>query len=176
MIIRKSHSPDRNKIHNLYLSTFPESEKEIVAKLAIDLLEQQSTLQTLTLVAEDNDNVIGHVAFSPVSIEGHRDTQGYILAPLAVLPGYQNQRTGTGLVEAGLEALRKRKVDIVFVYGDPGYYGRFGFSTEGAERFRPRYNLRFPHGWQALFLNRSVIDDFSVTIGCVSSLEDPRLW
>ena len=176
MRIRIATSLDRNDILNTYLCTFPENEKDIVSKLAIDLLVESTTPQIISLVAETDDTVVGHAAFSPVKIDNNDSLQGYILAPLAVMPDYQKQRVGSKLIESGIEILLKKGVNLLFVYGDPEYYGRFGFSTENAEEFIPQHKLKYPFGWQANILNQFSIENLPGNIVCVASLDDPELW
>ncbi len=175
MRIRIATSLDQGKIRDIYLSAFPEGENDVVAKLAIDLLAESTTPRTISLVAEIDSAVVGHVALSPVKIDAD-NLQGYILAPLAVKPDYQNNRIGSKLIENGIEALSKSGVNILFVYGDPEYYGRFGFNTESAEKLIPRYKLQYPFGWQAMILNQFSTENLLGNIVCVASLEDPELW
>lgn len=83
----------------------------------------------LSLVAEDEAVVVGHILFTPVTVEsaGER-VVGMGLAPMAVLP--ERQRTGIGsqLVLRGLDMLRDRRCPFVVVVGHPEYYPRFGFE------------------------------------------------
>lgn len=82
---------------------------------------------TLSLVAEQDGQVVGHAAFSPVTwSEGH--TGWYGLGPVAVKPVYQGQGIGAALVQQGLDQLRAQGAAGCVVLGDPAYYGRFGFA------------------------------------------------
>jgi len=121
-----------------------------VADLVEALLKIESTPETLNLVAEDRDTLIGHVAFSPVQSCTSPELRGYLLAPLAVLPNAQRHGVGTALVRHGLQWLATRHVAVVFVYGDPRYYGRFGFNQRLATRYSPPYPLDYPEAWQAV--------------------------
>jgi putative acetyltransferase len=103
MNIRIATTQDGDGIRRLYWSAFPEGEKEITATLAVELLAEESALPIISLVAEMEDAVVGHVAFSPVEIDNQAAIQAYILAPLAVRPDYQNQRIGSALVEYGMQ-------------------------------------------------------------------------
>jgi len=158
------------------LCAFPEGERETVSKLAIDLLVENTASQTISLVAETDHTVIGHVAFSPVKFDNNDNLQGYILAPLAVMPDYQKQRIGSNLIESGIQTLLTMGVNILFVYGDPKYYGKFGFNAKSAENFIPRYKLQYPFGWQAIIFNEFSIEGAPCCIDCVDSLDDPKLW
>lgn len=176
MLIRTATDSDRDSITNIYLRAFPENEKDIVSKLAIDLLDERTTPETLSLVAETDGAVVGHVAFSPVKIFNNDDLLGYTLAPLAVLPDYQKQRIGTQLVESGKNTLLETGTHILFVYGDPDYYGRFGFNAKEAELNLPQYKLQYPFGWLALMLNRYSGKRSPGNLVCVASLNNPDLW
>ena len=176
MHIRTAINSDLDDIREVHLCAFPKGEREIVSKLAIDLLVENTTPQTISLVAETDSTVVGHVAFSPVIIENNNTLQGYILAPLAVVPDYQKQQVGTKLIESGIETLLQKGTNILFVYGDPKYYGKIGFNAEDAEKFTPQYKLQYPFGWQAMILNQFSNENLTCNIVCVASLNDPELW
>jgi putative acetyltransferase len=95
----------------------------------VDALRRSDAL-TVSMVAEADGEIVGHVAFSPVTIRGS-DTldEGLGLAPLAVIPEKQRHGIGAALVRAGLEACRARGHRVVVLVGEPAYYQRFGFST-----------------------------------------------
>jgi putative acetyltransferase len=83
-------------------------------------------------VAEEDD-VVGHILFSPVAIEGAgQRVLGMGLAPMAVLPDRQRQGIGSHLVRRGLDILRERGCPFVVVVGHPGYYPRYGFEPARA--------------------------------------------
>ena len=84
---------------------------------------------TLSLVAEKDAEIIGHVAVSPVALSD--GTSGWFgLGPISVLPEYQKQGVGTRLLLEALSMLRELGAGGCVVLGDPRYYGRFGFKTE----------------------------------------------
>ena len=102
----------------------------------VDALRSQCD-NLLSLVAEKNNHVVGHILFSPVTIETEDGIQqGMGLAPMAVLPEFQRQGIGSQLVETGLAVLRERGVRFVVVLGHPDYYPRFGFEPAS------RYGIR----------------------------------
>ena len=78
----------------------------------------------VSLVALVQDDIVGHVLFSPVAANSGR---GVGLAPVAVLPRDQGQGIGAALIRTGIESCRAAGYDYVVVLGDPGYYRRFGF-------------------------------------------------
>jgi len=176
MHIRIATSLDKDDIHSVHWSAFAEDEREIVSKLAVNLLSEETTPQTISLVAETEGAVVGHVVFSPVTIGSDKNFQGYILAPLGVKPDYQKRRIGSKLIESGMQQLSRMGVDVLFVYGDPKYYSRFGFSVDAAEYYIPHYRLEYPFGWQGIALSECSIRTSPVKIACVTSLCDPALW
>ena len=95
---------------------------------------RQGCDELLSLVALRDEQVVGHILFSPATIEATQGTiAGVGLAPMAVLPECQRQGIGSKLVEAGLSILRERACPFVIVLGHAEYYPRFGF--EPASRF-----------------------------------------
>jgi len=176
MNIRAATNEDSDNIQIVYLSAFPESESEIVSRLAIDLLSETTSPKTISLVATVEDGIIGHVAFSPVTIDNNENFRGYILAPLGVKPDYQKCGIGSQLVEHGMQQLSARGVNVVFVYGDPKYYSRFGFSADAAQQYITPYRIQYSFGWQAVVINEIDIEKRPLAIACVTSLCEPELW
>lgn len=175
MQIRKATQDDAENIKNLYLQAFDNSEARMVSDLAVNLLNENHPVKTISLVTIKNHEIAGHTAFSPVSCKSTNKHLGYILAPLAVSPTFQKNNIGSSLVKYGLNAISRIGKFIVFVYGDPQYYSRFDFKTELAKSFIPPYSLQFPEGWQALNTDSSVVTEGG-SITCVDSLNDPKLW
>ena len=93
----------------------------------VDKLRNRNAL-TLSLVATKDNEVVGHIAFTKVTIESEDSSfEAIALAPMAVLPAYQRKGIGSQLVNAGLEECRRLGQEIVVVLGHPDYYPRFGF-------------------------------------------------
>jgi putative acetyltransferase len=83
---------------------------------------------TVSLVAEVNDRVIGHIAFSPVTIsDGTRSWYG--LGPVSVLPEYQRKGIGKALIQEGLSRLKDLDAQGCCLVGHPDYYRKFGFKN-----------------------------------------------
>ena len=174
--IRVATNLDRDDVREVHLCAFSEGEKQMVSTLAVNLLSEETNPETISLVAEADGAVVGHIAFSPVTINNNNSWLGYILAPLGVKPEYQKRQIGSKLIESGIERLSKMGVNVVFVYGDPKYYGKFGFSADVASGYYPPYEIQYPFGWQAIELNKSVFTDSAARISCVAPLSDPELW
>lgn len=176
MTIRAASHGDQEEVRKVYLEAFGDGEGRIVSNLAIGLLSESATPPILSSVAAIDGVVVGHVAFSPVRLRSGEPFSGYILAPLAVKPDHQKSRIGSNLVTHGLQQLMVQEVDVVFVYGDPKYYSRFGFRVDTAEGFAPPYSLQFPFGWQAAILAEGGEAPRTGAIECVPPLCDPSLW
>jgi|ETNmetMinimDraft_21_1059911.scaffolds.fasta_scaffold203671_2 putative acetyltransferase len=113
------------------------------AEAEADLVEDLRTegYARLSLVAEINDVLTGHVLFSTMSIKGeYGAVDALALAPLAVRPEWQRRGIGSRLVEDGLEQCRKAGCQIVLVVGHPKFYGRLGFSAKLAEAIASPYS------------------------------------
>lgn len=98
----------------------------------VESLRSESAI-LLSLVAEVQSSIVGHIVFSRVWIDHAAGaTRAVALAPVAVLPAYQGGGVGTVLIEHGLGSLRRQNEQSVFVLGEPDYYARFGFSVAKA--------------------------------------------
>lgn len=135
MLIRHETAADADAIHDLTLTAFEPmpfsdgTEADIIRRLraAGDL--------TISLVAEEGGEILGHVAFSPVTIDGLHD--GWFgLGPISVRPGRQRQGIGKALIARGLDLLNERGAKGCALIGDPDIYGRIGFRSDGQLKYR----------------------------------------
>ena len=96
----------------------------------------------ISLVAEEDGDVVGHILFSPVSIESGDSVWSALgLGPMAVLPERQNRGIGSQLVRRGLEECGRLGHGIVVVVGHPDFYPRFGFSPARAKGLECEYEV-----------------------------------
>lgn len=134
-IVRPERDEDHHAVASVLLDAF---ESPLEAHL-VQALRDAGAL-TLSLVAEVDGQVAGHIAFSPVSIAREGETYEAVgLAPVAVLGSHQRRGIGGVLIEAGLEALRRDGHALVVLLGHPSYYPRFGFSRADG------FGLRWEH-------------------------------
>lgn len=146
MIIRPDTEGDDEAIRQITEAAFagqPYS-SQTEARI-IDRLRSEDAL-TLSLVAEEEGEIIGHIAFSPVTIAPFA-VGWYGLGPVAVRPDRQGHGTGSALVRRGLDMLRKAGASGCVLAGDPAFYGRFGFRNEPAlvyEGCTPQYFMALP--------------------------------
>ena len=173
MRIREARASDANGIRAVHLAAFGD-EGPVVADLALALIADESAKPILVLVAEAEKRVVGSIIFSSVHIPGSECGPSYILAPLAVAPEAQRMGVGSQLIESGLVVLRERAAELVFVLGDPRYYGRFGFNT-GHKVLAP-YDLPYPEAWMCLSLGEAVPERANGQLVCAESLNRPEHW
>ncbi len=127
MIIRSETPPDFDAIREVNIVAFahhPFSHQ--TEHLIVEALRAAEALE-LSLVAEVDGEVVGHIAFSAASI-GDTSEGWFLLGPVAVCPEHQGDGVGRALVETGLAALRSRGAYGCALVGDPAFYRRFGFQ------------------------------------------------
>ncbi len=146
MIIRPEAANDYQSIRDLLIAAFADHPYSHQTEHLIVEALRASGAMTIGLVAEVDGNVVGHIAFSPVEING-MDRKWYALGPIAVLPDFQRRGIGKGLVEEGLKAIRPLGAKGCVLVGEPAFYERFGFRHNPAltmEGVPPQYLLCLP--------------------------------
>ena len=129
MQIRLERPDDATTIHALTDTAFkgmPFSDN--TEARVIDALRVAGAL-TLSLVATEGGEIVGHVAFSPVTINGEAG-DWYALGPVSVWPNRQRTGTGQALIREGLGRLQSVGAGGCVLLGDPAYYARFGFQND----------------------------------------------
>jgi putative acetyltransferase len=126
MLVREELAGDAEQVQCVQKAAFPtDAEGQLV-----EALRKGGNL-TVSFVAVDAGTVLGHVAFSPVTIGTHSEP-GLGLGPVAVRPGAQRRGVGSALIRAALARCKQMNVPFVVVLGDPAYYLRFGFRRAHA--------------------------------------------
>lgn len=148
MKIRAEQPDDVDTIRQLTEAAFENAPHSSQTEAAIvDALREAGVL-TLSLVAVEDGKIVGHVAFSPVTING-KDEGWYGLGPVSVWPDRQSKGIGQALIREGLSELKRLGAGGCVVLGDPNYYGRFGFASDPDLRYGdipPEYFQRLAFG------------------------------
>ncbi|MGB7407561.1 MAG: N-acetyltransferase [Pontixanthobacter sp.] len=127
--IRPEAAGDETAIHALTAAAFEGTAHSNGNEPAIiDALRSDGDL-SWSLVAETEDRLVGHIAFSPVTISDGT-SNWYGLGPVSVLPELQGQRIGFRLVQRGIADMRQKNACGIVLMGDPIFYGRFGFEHD----------------------------------------------
>ena len=126
---------DADGIRAVHLAAFPTAvEADLVKALKEDFHSE------ISLVAKDEGQIVGHVLLSRMKVEGGgREFRALGLAPVAVLPDRQGKGVGSQLIEEALRRAEAQGEEMVFVLGEPDYYGRFGFEPSAAAPFASLY-------------------------------------
>jgi putative acetyltransferase len=176
MDIKLFQKADLTSVQKVIETSFPDEENEEISQFAFDLSTETSSPQIVSLIAKVDNQIIGYVSYSPIFLKSDTIISGYILAPLAVSTEHQKQGVGRKLINYGIDILTKAGVGVLLVYGDPDYYGQFGFDEEIGRLFVPPYPLRYPFGWTGMILDRNAIPEMPINFDCVSALSKPELW
>jgi putative acetyltransferase len=177
--IRKSTETDRAAIEKIHTMAFGKEKGPEIAELVNGLFDDPTAAPLLSLVAVENDQLVGHILYTK-SVLTDTDTPVSIrlLAPLAVLPEAQAKGVGSQLIKEGLSQLRKAGVDLVFVLGHPEYYPRCGFKTAGVLGFEAPYPIPDEHAdaWMVYALQEGIIGYVEGKVQCSEVLNQPQHW
>lgn len=131
VIIRPESLEDYAGIHEVNKLAFGQENEALLVQ---NIRQVANFNPKLSLVAIKNEKVVGHILFSPITIQSPKgNIPALALAPLAVCPEFQNQGIGSQLVKEGLEECQTLGHKVVIVVGHPTYYNRFGFSSATAK-------------------------------------------
>lgn len=141
--IRESIESDKLEIENIHTKAFGETKGPEIAELVKGLFNDKTAMPVFSLVAVEGEKIVGHILYTKVEIiQTMESVSAQILAPLAILPGFQNKGIGVQLIKEGLNLLKDSGVVLVFVLGHPGYYPRTGFTPAGVLGFEASYHLK----------------------------------
>lgn len=128
MKIRKERSEDADRIHEVTTRAFQDAPHTSHTEQFIVRALREAGGLSVSLVAEYDGEIVGHVAISPVSVSDGA-AGWYGLGPVSVLPEYQRRGIGSRLVEMALAEIEQGGASGCVVLGDPEYYRRFGFRV-----------------------------------------------
>lgn len=141
MIIRSEREEDHPQVRRVVEMAFGQPQEA-------DLVEalRRDARPYISLVAVVGTEIAGHIFFSPVTIHSEDSVfEAVGLAPLSVLPEYQNKGIGSALTRAGLEECSRAGREVVVVLGHPNYYPRFGFRPASLKGITCEYDVPDDH-------------------------------
>jgi len=134
--IRPEQADDIPAVRRVHQAAFPSAEEaDLVDRL------RASGKATVSLVAHDGNEIVGHILFTPVTFDPPASVLAMGLAPMAVLPGHEKHGVGRRLVQNGLAECHSRGACLVVVLGDPPYYRRFGFERASRHGLRNEFGV-----------------------------------
>jgi len=155
VIVRPEKTSDHAAVYEINRRAFGRKEEA-------RLVEAVRNRARISLVAEEDGSVVGHILFSTVTVtEGDEVREALALGPMAVLPESQRRGVGGKMVRAGLEACRDEGADVVFVLGHPGYYPRFGFRPLAGTRLHCKYVPEGSPAFMAVELRPGALEEIS---------------
>lgn len=123
--IREERREDYQAIRDVNNQAFNQPQEGMIIEKI-----RESGVEILSLVAIIDNKIVGHIFFSPVRMEEQATLKdGMGLAPMAVLPDYQQQGIGSKLIKEGIQRLKLKSVPYIIVLGHKDYYPKFGFET-----------------------------------------------
>lgn len=184
MKIRVSNKKEQAEIEKIHKAAFEKTEgaekAQGIVNLVHDLFDDETAKPIHSLVAIENEKLIGHVLFTKVIItDCPIDVEAQILAPLAVLPEYQSTGIGGRLIEEGLRHLKASGIDLVFVLGHIDYYPRSGFINDAKGLgFEAPYSIpeEFAEAWMVMALSSGIIGKAKGKVECSAVLNQPQHW
>ncbi len=177
--VREALARDAEGIAEVIRSAFPGAEGVEIDELVANLVVDPTARPLISLVADVDSRVVGHVLFTSVKLVGSPvEMSAMILAPLAVHPDFQGQGIGASLIREGLEIARAAGIDLVFVLGWPDYYPRHGFLVAGERGFEASYPIAEEQAgaWMVQELRSGIIEQGRGRVVCAESLMDPKYW
>jgi len=161
MTIRPESPADHPAVRSLLTAAFGQTDE---AYLVDCIRRAPGYASQLSLVAELNHRIVGHILFSPITIESsNKATPALALAPVAVIPECQRRGIGSALIREGLSACRAAGHDIAIVLGHTDYYPRFGFTPARDFNIHSPFDVPSP-AFMALALTPGALANVSGTV------------
>lgn len=178
--IRPAGDADLSDILEIQRRAFGAEEE---AALTAALLADPTAAPVLSLLAQKNGGPAGHILFTRARPASSRQpVAAALLAPLAVVPELQGQGIGGALIAAGLRDLSDAGVNLVFVLGDPAYYGRYGFVPALPAGLEPPCPIpsEYHDAWMVLALHPGLVGAETKTargqVRCADAISRPEFW
>ena len=162
--IRKEVSFDHNWVIELTEKAFEtlEISDHNEGKLVDKLRKAPTFIEELSLVAELNGQVVGHILFTPIIIDnGEQQFRSLVLAPVSVLPEFQKMGIGGLLIRAGHQKAKELGFHSVILIGHPEYYPRFGYKPASSWGIKTHYELPTDDVFMSVELTEGALSNVS---------------
>lgn len=123
--IRTEEKNDNEQIYDVNKLAFQQEDE---SKLIEKIRKGKNFIPELSIVAEIDNRIVGHILFSKIKIIGDSGYESLALAPMAVIPEFQRRGIGSDLIKNGLDKAKKLGFDSIIVLGHKEYYPKFGFQ------------------------------------------------
>ncbi len=169
---------DQQEIEALFNRTFSDSEGEsegkLIGQLVHNIMSWTDTDDRFGFVATEGEQIVGGIFFTRLTFGS--SVTAFMLAPVAVDTDHQGKGVGNKLINFGIDRLREQGVELVFTYGDPNYYSRFGFNHVPQTVVEAPFLLAHPEGWLGQALNGDSLAATLGQAGCVEAFNNPQYW
>jgi putative acetyltransferase len=174
MLLREATSSDRAALLQVHRLAFGQDEESLLVE---NLLADPSAEPVFSLLAEERGTCLGHVLFTRLMLLGfEQPPTASILAPLAVVPSAQRSGVGRALIEKGCELLAERRVQLLFVLGDPRYYTKRGFKPALPYGLRAPYTVEPEAAWMVRALGNYALTQIHAQVRCADALAPEKYW
>ncbi len=174
MVLREATAADRTALLHVHRLAFGQDEESVLVE---SLLADPSAQPVISLLAEEQGGLLGHVLFTKVNLLGpEQPPAASILAPLAVVPSAQRSGVGRRLIERGCELLADRGVQLLFVLGDPRYYTKRGFTPALPHGLRAPYSIEPEAAWMVRALGNHTLRNTNAEVRCAAALAPEKYW
>jgi len=168
LTIRKEEYKDYKKIYEINKLAFKQENESILIE---KIRKSKNFIPDLSLVAEIEDKIVGHILFSKIKIIGNVAYESLALAPIAVTPEFQKKGIGAELIKKGIDRAKELGFDSVIVLGHKEYYPKFGFQKAS------KWNIKCPFEvpddvFMAIELTEKAFEDKAGTVEYPAEFND----
>lgn len=177
LVIKPTSAAELNALCEVERLAFGSTEEALLVE---NLLNDPTAKPAVSLLGWVDNKAVGHILFTRCSITGSTENpMSYILAPLAVIPEFQNRGIGGALIKEGLKILKELSCQLVFVLGHKNYYPRFGFKPDAEILgFPPPYSIpkKDADAWMVLETVPGLIGNVNGVVKCAQAMDKPEYW
>lgn len=166
------------EVVQLFTEVFSASEGEqegaLIGNLVSEIIMETAPADLIGFMASINKQVVGSIFFSRFILPG--DQLAFLLSPVAVSSSRQGAGIGQSLIKFGINDLKSQKVELLFTYGDPGFYRKVGFEPISEDAVQAPLVLSQPEGWLAQSLTGYPVQAISGSTKCIAALNYQKYW